>query len=86
MVSTNFTHLDWEDRTTYQYLPQNNLPYHPLEGMGMIHWEIGIVPRKFRKSKAKKMQGMVGMDESVDCTRIFLMVWTYRLISNYDFT
>ena len=26
--------LDWEDRTTYQYLPQNNLPYHPLEGMG----------------------------------------------------
>ena len=26
--------LDWDDRTTYQYLPQNNLPYHPLEGMG----------------------------------------------------
>ena len=26
--------LDWEDRTAYQYLLQNNLPYHPLEGMG----------------------------------------------------
>jgi phosphoadenosine phosphosulfate reductase len=26
--------LDWDDRKTYQYLPQNNLPYHPLEGMG----------------------------------------------------
>ena len=26
--------LDWDDRTTYKYLPQNNLPYHPLEGMG----------------------------------------------------
>lgn len=26
--------LDWDDRATYQYLPANNLPYHPLEGMG----------------------------------------------------
>ena len=26
--------LDWDDRKTYQYLPKNNLPYHPLEGMG----------------------------------------------------
>ena len=26
--------LDWDDRTTYQYLPKNKLPYHPLEGMG----------------------------------------------------
>lgn len=26
--------LDWDDRATYQYLPKNNLPYHPLEGMG----------------------------------------------------
>ena len=26
--------LDWDDRKTYQYLPENNLPYHPLEGMG----------------------------------------------------
>ncbi|MBT5717206.1 MAG: phosphoadenylyl-sulfate reductase [Opitutae bacterium] len=26
--------LDWDDRKTYQFLPQNNLPYHPLEGMG----------------------------------------------------
>ena len=26
--------LDWDDRTTYKYLPQNNLPYHPLDGMG----------------------------------------------------
>ena len=26
--------LDWDDRMTYQYLPKNNLPYHPLEGMG----------------------------------------------------
>ena len=26
--------LDWEDRATYQYIPRNNLPYHPLEGMG----------------------------------------------------
>jgi phosphoadenosine phosphosulfate reductase len=26
--------LDWSDRATYQYLPQNDLPYHPLEGMG----------------------------------------------------
>ena len=25
--------LDWDDRTTYQYLPKNDLPYHPLEGM-----------------------------------------------------
>ena len=25
--------LDWEDRETYQYLPKNDLPYHPLEGM-----------------------------------------------------
>ena len=26
--------LDWDDRKTYQYIPQNGLPYHPLEGMG----------------------------------------------------
>ena len=26
--------LDWDDRTTYQYLPNNDLPYHPLEGVG----------------------------------------------------
>jgi phosphoadenosine phosphosulfate reductase len=26
--------LDWTDKETYQYLPQNKLPYHPLEGMG----------------------------------------------------
>lgn len=26
--------IDWDDRSTYQYLPKNNLPYHPLEGMG----------------------------------------------------
>jgi len=25
--------LDWDDRKTYQYIPQNDLPYHPLEGM-----------------------------------------------------
>ena len=25
--------LDWDDRSTYQYLPKNDLPYHPLEGM-----------------------------------------------------
>ena len=25
--------LDWDDRTTYQYLPKNDLPYHPLEGL-----------------------------------------------------
>ena len=26
--------LDWDDRTTYEYLPANDLPYHPLEGQG----------------------------------------------------
>jgi len=26
--------LDWDDRRTYQYIPDNGLPYHPLEGMG----------------------------------------------------
>jgi phosphoadenosine phosphosulfate reductase len=26
--------LDWDDKKTYQYIPQNHLPYHPLEGMG----------------------------------------------------
>ncbi len=26
--------LDWDDKKTYQYIPQNDLPYHPLEGMG----------------------------------------------------
>ncbi len=26
--------LDWDDRKTYKYLPNNNIPYHPLEGMG----------------------------------------------------
>ncbi|SVC30702.1 uncharacterized protein METZ01_LOCUS283556, partial [marine metagenome] len=26
--------LDWDDRTTYEYLPANDLPYHPLEGKG----------------------------------------------------
>ena len=26
--------LDWDDKTTYRYLPANDLPYHPLEGMG----------------------------------------------------
>ena len=25
--------LDWDDKTTYQYLPKHDLPYHPLEGM-----------------------------------------------------
>ena len=26
--------LDWDDRSAYEYLPANNLPYHPLEGQG----------------------------------------------------
>ena len=52
----------------------------------MIHWEIGIVPRKFRKSKAKKMQGMVGMDECGLHTDLPDGLDFYRLISNYDFT
>jgi len=26
--------LDWDERSTYEYLPANNLPYHPLEGQG----------------------------------------------------
>lgn len=26
--------LDWNGRETYQYLPKNQLPYHPLEGVG----------------------------------------------------
>jgi phosphoadenosine phosphosulfate reductase len=26
--------LDWEDRKTYKYIPDNGLPCHPLEGMG----------------------------------------------------
>lgn len=26
--------LDWDDKKTYKYLPDNGLPYHPLEGMG----------------------------------------------------
>ena len=26
--------LDWNDRETYRYLPDNDLPYHPLEGKG----------------------------------------------------
>ncbi len=26
--------LDWDGRKTYQYLPKNQLPYHPLEGVG----------------------------------------------------
>ena len=26
--------LDWDDKRTYRYIPQNDLPYHPLEGMG----------------------------------------------------
>jgi phosphoadenosine phosphosulfate reductase len=26
--------LDWDDRKTYKYLPDNEIPYHPLEGMG----------------------------------------------------
>ena len=26
--------MDWDDRQTYKYIPDNGLPYHPLEGMG----------------------------------------------------
>ena len=26
--------LDWDDRKTYKFLPENKIPYHPLEGMG----------------------------------------------------
>ena len=26
--------LDWDDRKTYQYIPDHDLPYHPLEGVG----------------------------------------------------
>jgi phosphoadenosine phosphosulfate reductase len=26
--------LDWDDRKTYKHLPDNKIPYHPLEGMG----------------------------------------------------
>ena len=26
--------LDWDDKTTYKYLPSNDLPYHSLEGQG----------------------------------------------------
>ena len=28
--------IDWDDRATYRYLPENSLPYHPLEGVGYI--------------------------------------------------
>ncbi len=31
-VSKIYPILDWDDRATYQYLPDNDLPYHPLEG------------------------------------------------------
>ena len=26
--------LDWDDKSTYRYLPANDLPYHSLEGKG----------------------------------------------------
>lgn len=26
--------IDWDDRKTYKYLPEHEIPYHPLEGMG----------------------------------------------------
>ena len=28
--------LDWDDRKTYKYLPNNNIPYHPLKEWVMI--------------------------------------------------
>ena len=33
-VSKVYPILDWNDRETYRYLPDNDLPYHPLEGKG----------------------------------------------------
>ena len=29
-----FPILDWDGRKIYQYLPKNQLPFHPLEGIG----------------------------------------------------
>ena len=28
--------LNWDNRKTYRYLPDNGLPYHPLEGVGYV--------------------------------------------------
>ena len=44
----------------------------------MSLWGTGIAPRKFRKSKTRKTQGMAVMDASADCIRIYPRVWTLQ--------
>ena len=50
--------LDWTDKETYQYCLKTIFPIIHSKEWGMNHWEIGIVPRKFRKFKIKKRHGM----------------------------
>ena len=46
--------LDWDDRTTYKYLPENGLPYHPLEGMGYDSLGDYHSTRKLSESTSKE--------------------------------
>ena len=43
--------IDWTDREIYQYLTNNNLPYHPL-------WEQGYVSIGDTHSTSRLLEGM----------------------------
>lgn len=47
--------IDWTDREIYQYLTNNNLPYHPL-------WEEGYVSIGDTHSTSRLMEGMSAED------------------------
>jgi len=46
--------LDWDDRQTYKYIPDNGLPYHPLEGMGYDSVGDHHSTRKVSESSSKE--------------------------------
>ena len=62
--------LNWDNRKTYRYLPDNGLPYHPLEEWVTPPWEIGIARKSSPKWMIQRKPGMVDMAANADC------IWT----------
>ena len=60
--------LDWDDKTTYQYLPKHDLPYHPLEGMDYDSVGDWHSTRKISEVEKLKTLGMVVMVVNAACT------------------
>ena len=66
--------LDWDDKQTYRYIPQNNLPYHPLEGMGYDSLGDYHSTSKVSDSSSKEDSDTAGTEGSAVCMLTCLKV------------